>query len=446
MPPPVRERQVRLLADSRGADPRARLSQASNRADFLLRLSRTVSSVQHPSRAMEGLVALIVEEMVGFAQLTLRSGVHELVCGAVQGCELRLADGLRVPDAAPTVDEAMRQGVSQHLPLPRSRSQRDEAIASLVSIPELREELDALRSESVLLLPLSARGRTFGLLALARSEGLGFDEGAQPFLDDLTQRISVVVDATLVVAESRHVASVLRRSLLPSRAPDVAHLEVASFFRVAHEHEEVGGDFYDLHGPDDDLLVLIGDVSGKGVEAAIHAKRIRNAVRTAGLVRRDPGWVLGLVNQVMVTETDASPDVIATALCARLRVDDGRLRVDLASAGHPPALVLRAEGPLEVAPGGGVALAVEPDQAYDETVLHLGPRDALVLYTDGVTEARGADELFGEERLRTELRELGGMLPSAVVERAAMAVSHHLGERDHDDIALVVLQYRPDGP
>ena len=101
---PVRERQVRLLADSRATEPRARLAQASSRAEFVLRLSRTVSAVQHPSRAMEALVGLLVEEMVAFAQVTVFSGIRQITTGMVHESRVSTRAGLAVDTRMPVVD------------------------------------------------------------------------------------------------------------------------------------------------------------------------------------------------------------------------------------------------------------------------------------------------------------------------------------------------------
>src|SRR6478735_799533 len=281
---PVRERQVRLLADSRATEPRARLAQASSRAEFVLRLSRTV-----------------------FA------GIRQITTGMVHESRVSTRAGLAVDTRMPVIEEVVRHGVIEQLLLPSGPARRD-VIDQLVPEADLAQALDALGTESLVLLPLVARGRTFGALALARPSGYGFDENALGFLEDLAQRVSVALDANLVVAESRHVASVLRQTMMPSTTRSVPYLDTAVFLRVAHEHEELGGDFYDIHGEDDDLTVLLGDVAGKGVEAAVHAKRIRNAVRTASHVDRDPAWILGLVNRVLCSEADPLSEVISTAV------------------------------------------------------------------------------------------------------------------------------------
>jgi serine phosphatase RsbU (regulator of sigma subunit) len=440
---PVRERQVRLLADSRATEPRARLAQASSRAEFVLRLSRTVSAVQHPSRAMEALVGLLAEEMVAFAQVTVFSGIRQITSGVVHEGPVITRAGLSVDTRMPVIDELVRHGIFEHLMLPTG-TERREVIDQLVPEPALARALDDLGTESLVLLPLVARGRTFGALALARPSGYGFDENALGFLEDLAQRVSIALDANLVVAESRHVASVLRQSMMPSTTRTVPYLDTAVFLRVAHEHEELGGDFYDIHGEDDDLTVVLGDVAGKGVEAAVHAKRIRNAVRTASHVDRDPAWILGLVNRVLVAEAEELSEVISTAVCARLRPGPRGLVVELANAGHPPTLVLRSDGTVEPVSAEGVALALLDDTTYTATTVELQPGDTLFCYTDGVTEAPGSEDMFGEARLRAALSQLGGMKASAVVDQVAIAATSHIAHRQRDDIALVALRYVPE--
>ncbi|GAB2881464.1 PP2C family protein-serine/threonine phosphatase [Nocardioides pacificus] len=450
MPAPVRERHARLLAHSRASEPRARLAQASSRAEFLLRLSRTVSAVQHPGRASEAMVSLLVEEMVDFAQVTLWSGTRQITSAAVQGSPIRSTQDYRADHATPALDETARQGITEQVMLSTRQPARRAVIDSVVADASVADDLDRIGTEILVLLPLTSRGRTFGVLSLGRAPGFAFDEGSLGFLDDLAQRISVVLDATLVVAESRHVASVLRESLTPPRIPEIADLDIATFYRVAHEHEAVGGDFFDVHGPVGDQTVLLGDVAGKGVEAAVAAKRIRNAVRTAAHVNRSPGWILGLVNRVLVSEATEYSETLATAVCARLRPSpsDGpagseRLTVDLAGAGHPAALVLRADGTLEQVASRGPALGLDEAMVFEETTIELAPHDTLVLHTDGITEARGSMDMYGEQRLHDLLRQLAGGSSSALVEGVAMAVSTHIRDHEHDDIALIALQFRP---
>jgi hypothetical protein len=438
----VKERHARLLADSRASEPRARLAQAVSRAEFLLRVSRTVSAIQNPQRALDAVSELLLEHMVDLVQVVVRSGAWQLTSGAVEGGRPRGTTTRWVEDAPPGYDAAVRLGVAEDVVLPRSGAARRRTLSSLLVGEELVTEALDSDVEQLVVLPLTARGRTFGLLVLGRSGGFGFT-GSHAFLEDLGERIAVGLDASLVVAESRYVAGVLLRSLAPAELPDIPGLGLAAFSRVAHQSEDVGGDFYDVHGPDDDVIVLCGDVTGKGVEAAVAAKRIRNAVRTASLVERSPGWIMGLVNRVLAAEADGFSERLATAVCLRMRREDDTLRVDLANAGHPPALLLRADGSVEEVDAAGVALALTDDSEYAVTTVELAPHDTLLLYTDGVTEARGVDDLYGEERLRAQVAQLTGLPVAAVVEAVAVSVSEHLGDHLHDDIAIVALQHRP---
>ena len=439
----VRESQARLLADSRGADPGDRLAQAVSRAEFLLHVSRTLSAVQNPLRALEALTAILVEDLVDVAQVVVRSGGWQLYAGGVSGQEPRSGSTRRMDLRPDPLEQAMRRGVPEEVVLPAQGDDRASALRSLLVEDSLVDLVDERGTEHLVSVPLAARGQAFGVLLLGRARGFGFT-GAHRFLEDLRERISTGLDVSLVVAESRHVASVLRASLAPAALPEVDGLELASYYQVAHTSADVGGDFFDVHGPHDDLTVVCGDVTGKGVEAAVHAKRIRNAVRTATHVERSPAWILELVNKVLVTEADGFSERLATATCLRLRLDEEVLRVDLANAGHPPALLLRADGNVEEVNAAGVALALVDGSGYAEVSLELRARDTLLLYTDGITEARGADDLFGEHRLPSLLRGLGGTPATAVVDSVAVAVSQHLGDRAHDDIAVVAVQFRPD--
>jgi hypothetical protein len=432
-----------LLAESRSAEPRARLAQASTRAEFLLRLSRTVSAIQNPQRALDTLVSVLLEEMVDVAQVVVRSGPWQLVSGAVQDGPIHSSTARIVEGTPVDLDNALRRGLRDDVVLPKSGAARRQALADFIPDPGLVDEVDALGSEQLAVLPLNARGRSFGVLVIGRAPGFGFGD-AQNFLDDLAARIAVGLDATLVVAESRYVASVLRRSLAPTDLPKVPGLTLATYYRVAHQSQELGGDFLDIHGPEDDLILLCGDVAGKGVEAAVHAKRIRNAVRTASLVDRSPSAILGLTNRVLVSEAEEFSEGMATGVCARLRPEGGTMRVDLANAGHPAALLIRADGTVEEVVADGVALALIDNTTYADTELTLHPRDTLLVHTDGVTEARGVDDLFGDRRLRDCLHGLGGLPPSAIIESIAVAVSDHLGERAHDDIAVFAAQFTPE--
>lgn len=288
--------------------------------------------------------------------------------------------------------------------------------------------------------PLTARGTTFGVGVALRQDDDPADEALRELLAELMQRAAFALDAARLYGERSQVASVLQASLLPPRLPDIENVRLAARYRSAFDHAEIGGDFYDVHGAGGDWTVVVGDVCGKGVEAAVLTGQARTAVRTAALVDRRPSQVLKLLNGVLVGQSDDSGTFV-TVSCGRLRPDpDGSgARLDLASAGHPPPLVLRADGTVEVADVSGVVAGLFPDGEWPEMSVLLGPGDCCLFYTDGVTEARGDSGLLGDERLVGLVRRCAGSEPEVVVDIVAAAVNDHLRGRSHDDIALLAV-------
>jgi serine phosphatase RsbU (regulator of sigma subunit) len=315
------------------------------------------------------------------------------------------------------------------------------ALASAVPAPELRESVNSIRPADLLVIPLSARGRGFGALTLARRGGGGFDEDAIGFLEELSHSLAVTLDATRNLADSRRVAGVLSRDLAPPRLPEMPGARLAKYYRVAFEHEALGGDFYDVHGEDDDWTAVVGDVCGKGVEAAVLTGRVRQAVRTAALVDRDPAQVLDLVNRVLVSEDEGT---FVTALCARVRRRGEQLSLSVAAAGHPPPYLLRSSGGLERVAAEGTVLGLFDTHDYTQTEVVLDPGDTCLFFTDGVLEAPGFEEQFGEDRLHDLLVGAPRGDVNAVVETVAMKLAEHVGDRAHDDIAILGVQNVPD--
>lgn len=433
---------MRLMAGSTQVEPRVRLAQSSSRAEFLSSLSRSLSAVQHPARAVETVVGRLVDGAVDFAQVALRTEQGWLAAGQTLGHQPCLSADYHVGRRqGTTIRTLMQRGVSEHWVLPPETPERVEVLDQLFGHTDLARQLDSLDAGSLLLVPLAARGRSFGLLALARAGGHCFDEAAVDFVEDVAQRVAVSLDACCVVAESRRVAASLRDSLEPRPVAASAGLDVATYSRVAHEDAAVGGDFVDLHGPGEDLSLLMGDVVGHGVPAAIAAQRIRNSARTIAVVDRDPARVLEVTNRVLMAESAHYAESFATAVAGRLRRDGDVVRVDLALAGHPPPLVVRASGDIETVAARGPALALKADAAYTTTTFDLAPGDTLLCYTDGVTEARRGAEFFGEERLLEALRDMCGSRPGALVERLAMTVATFRGaHEERDDTSIVALQ------
>lgn len=246
-------------------------------------------------------------------------------------------------------------------------------------------------------------------------------------------------DAALA-AESRAEAltRTLQSSFIPPLPPVVPGLEVATAYRPAGDGTQVGGDFFDVFpsGPHEWALAL-GDVSGKGVEAAVVNSVARTTVRALTVLGHDLPEVLQGLNEVM---RQNESDKFCTLVLASLRQEGDVWRTILGVAGHPPPLLLRPGREPVFVDDGGPLLGLLPEVDFVEKELSLTREDTLLLYTDGVTEARGENGYFGEQRFLDWAREHAAGGPSAVVESLLAEVLGWQGDRARDDIAILAVR------
>ncbi len=242
----------------------------------------------------------------------------------------------------------------------------------------------------------------------------------------------------------RHIAEVLQEAMLsiPERLPGV---EFGHLYRSATHATRVGGDFYDLFELDDGRVAVVsGDVSGKGLEAATLTARIKHTMRAYALEGHSPASVLERTNRVITRSTDTTS--WASIFLGYLDVPTGSLMY--CSAGHPPPIVRRAGGStrgprtFQLNPNSPIAGAFDETE-FSQDVEVLEPGDVLLLYTDGVTEARRGREIFGEERLMTALDECPDRGTEDIPSRIFSTVLAYCSGRLSDDIALVALAITP---
>ncbi len=234
-------------------------------------------------------------------------------------------------------------------------------------------------------------------------------------------------------------AQTLQRTLIPPAPPRIPHLDVAAAYRPAGDGSVVGGDFYDVFqvGPDAWWIVL-GDVSGKGVSAAAVTSFVRYTTRALALDHPDPSELLQHLDRALHAH---GTDHYCTAVVTTLTRQDDTWSVRLALAGHPPALLRDAAGRVRElgVPGTPVGLV---DAARFTTVTHLLRDETITLYTDGVTEARGHDGLYGETRLQSLLEQCSHR-PHAITDRITDEVLRYQHGVASDDIAVVTFAARP---
>ncbi|MFF8630249.1 PP2C family protein-serine/threonine phosphatase [Streptomyces werraensis] len=298
---------------------------------------------------------------------------------------------------------------------------------------------------SVLVTPLPGHGVPAGALILLRSDAeKGFSPEEEVFARLFASRAGTALSAARLYSEQTAVTGTLMRELLPPSLSRVHGVDYAGRYRTAMDHERVGGDFYDVHpGPDEsaETFVALGDVAGKGLDAAVLTGKIRNTLHALLPLASDHLRVLRMLNDALLTSHHAR---FATLVLASVkRQDDGTVGLRLTSAGHLPPLVVRADGRVEEMPTQGTLVGALPRVTARTVETVLAPGDTCLLYTDGITEARGGplgDELFGEDRLRAALEGCGGMPGEAMVEHVQMLAAQWLepGSR-HDDMAVVAV-------
>jgi sigma-B regulation protein RsbU (phosphoserine phosphatase) len=241
----------------------------------------------------------------------------------------------------------------------------------------------------------------------------------------------------------RILAETLQASLLPPALPSIRGMEIAAVYRPAGRGDEVGGDFYDVFETRaDDWTIVLGDVCGKGASAATLTSLVRHTVRALALHARKPRTLLAALNRSLLAER-ARPSAMwfTTVACARLqlRAKDG-VRLTVALGGHPHPFLLR--NGVEPIPLGrrGTVMGAVPEPRLHDVVTVLEPGDAVVLYTDGVTEARRDNEFFGEARLEGLLANLTGKSATDIAQGLSDAVLDFQRRVASDDIAVVVLR------
>jgi PAS domain S-box-containing protein len=341
------------------------------------------------------------------------------------------------PESPRGVAEVIRTGEPQLLP-EISNSLLEESAQS----PEHLELLRSLGLHSAILVPMTARGRTLGAITFVTGESRrSFAEEDLVLTRELARRAATAVDNARVYQERSYIARTLQESLLPPNLPQIPGVDVAARFRAAGEGAEVGGDFYDLFDMGKSgWAIVIGDVCGKGADAAAITALARYTLRAAAMQEEQPSRILALLNEALLTQRGDKQ--FCTVAYGRLETNSkpGAL-VELACGGHPLPLILHPDGKVEAAGVPGTLLGVVPDPDLQDQSVELGPGDSLVLYTDGVIEARTAAGMFGVEELSAVLESSVGLDAAGIAERIELAVLE-VEDDPRDDIAILVLQLR----
>jgi PAS domain S-box-containing protein len=409
-------------------------------ASFLARASELLESSLDFETTLRNVAQIVVPGIVDWCAIHVLDDAGEIKPVAVAHSDRakeRLAWelGARYPpraDAPSGVPAVIRTGSTEVV-----ADVTDAMLEAGAEDPEHLEIIRGLGLRAGIIAPLRARGRTLGAITFVIAESnrrLTRDD--VDLVEELARRAGLSVDNARLYTERSAIAHTLQAELLPSRLPDIPGVSLAVRYRAAGELNEVGGDFYDVFEKRDGGWAFeIGDVSGKGAEAAAVTALARHTVRTASLQPASPKSLLETLNDALLSQRAGSE--FCTVCLARLSLEPGLRRLTVALGGHPPALLLRADGSVEAIGEPGTLLGVFADPELREADADLEPGDTVLLYTDGVTEAGPTGAEIGDEGLAELLGSLRGQPPDGIVDAIEQAAVDIQDGQPRDDIALV---------
>jgi serine phosphatase RsbU (regulator of sigma subunit) len=401
--------------------------QAQQRLEESERQARLEAEQQRRrSAALEEVSRAIVAQLDLDVILQTAIDAGRDLTGAAYGVYEPAFDGAGVVRSADVTAHALEEQAARHF---------DQPVRSYLALPI--EQTD---------------GALAGGLFFGHPDPGVFDEEAEAAALSITSSAAVAIaNARLLQAARREteareaalrqrdqVAFALQQSLLPPDLPGIPGLELGAHYHAGTEL--VGGDFYDVFAIGENTWgIVLGDVCGSGPEAASQTALTRHTVRTAAMFDSAPATVVHALNRALLR---SNTDRFTTAVFMRLECRDGGVEIAVASGGHPPVLIQRADGGVEESTASGQLLGVTdfPVDALDVAHHRLGAGDVLVLYTDGLTEARRAGVLFNVSGVKATLARLHGEAPSPLAHALVADALEHAARPLRDDVAVVILR------
>jgi PAS domain S-box-containing protein len=426
------ESAVTIIADVTAA------TRATQRVEFLARIGELLASSLDYQQTLRNVAGLAVPQIADWCAVDLFDGAggHEPVAIAhAQPAKLRMAERLRAYEPA-QLDPGQGLGRVRRTGKPLLYTEIPDELLVAAAVDD--EHLRLLREvgmRAVLIVPLTVASRTIGALTMVNSEsGRSFDAGDVEFAAQIAARAAVAVESARLYSERSTIAMTLQNSLLPEAIPEIPGWDVAALYRPAGEESEVGGDFYDFWEVGEDWLMVIGDVTGKGVGAAAVTSLVRYTARAASEFDARPSQILARVDAALRRRPTVS---LCTALCLRLSPDGATLAV----GGHPLPLCIGGGGVAEVGEHGTLLGALDRTR-WPESEIALRPGDTLVAFTDGVTDALGeGGERWGTARLRESLSAAKDAAPAALRARLVQALDGFQVGAQADDTAVVIMRF-----
>jgi PAS domain S-box-containing protein len=411
--------------------------RAELRSAFLLQAGAALASSLDYEQTLRNVAELVVPDVADWCAVDLAGADRERQTVAVAHVDperLSLAEALRsyMPDR---LDPERGLGRVLHTGEPLLYREISDELLRMSAIDD--RHLDLLRAigfRSVLIVPMRIGDRTLGAMTLVSSEsGRMLDEFDLGLAEQIAARAAVAIENSRLYSERSTIARTLQQSLLPDRLPEIPGYELASVYLPAIQTSMVGGDFYDVWSVGEDWMMIIGDVTGKGIEAAALTALVRHTVRTASEFESSPAKLLAFVDRTLKKRPTMS---VCTALCLRLQRD----RATIAIGGHPLPLYITSRDVVELGRHGPLLGAFD-DVRWQDLTVSLDAGGTLFAYTDGFTDARDeTGERFGFRRLRDTLAALRARSAAEVVESLTRTLDEFQTSAHADDVAALVLR------
>jgi serine phosphatase RsbU (regulator of sigma subunit) len=431
------ESAVTIIADVTEA------TRATQRVEFLARIGELLASSLDYQQTLRNVAGLAVPQIADWCAVDLfdEDGGREPVAIAHSRPEkLQMAERLRSYETE-RLDPEQGLGRVRRTGETLLYTQIPDELLVAAALDE--EHLRLLRDvgmRAVLIVPLAVGNRTIGALTMVNSEsGRSFDASDVEFAEQIASRAALAVESARLYSQRSTIARTLQSSLLPEAVPQIPGWDVAALYRPAGHDSEVGGDFYDFWEVGEDWLMMIGDVTGKGVGAAAVTSLVRYTARAASEFDARPSQVLARIDAALRRRPSIS---LCTALCLRVSPTGATLSV----GGHPLPLLVDDDGVGEVGEHGTLLGALVQTR-WPEAQVALQPGQTLVAFTDGVTDAIGQDgERWGTERLVAALAAAGDTAPSALRSHLVRALDEFQVGAQADDTAVVIMRYIGQAP
>jgi PAS domain S-box-containing protein len=399
---PVREGQPRLAVNVIEDVTEVKRAELAQR--FLAEASAVLASALDYEETLKRIAELAVPRLADWCGVTMPDEGERLRSVAVAHSDPDKVAFARAyqeryptdPNSPTGSAQVLRDGSSQLI-----NGITDELLDASIADPEQRAALASLGMRAVMMVPMVAGGRGIGVITLISAEsGRSFAQAELELAEELGRRAGTAVENARLYRERSHIAATLQRGLLPEELPPIPGLRLASLYRPAGEENLVGGDFYDAFPTASGWMLLVGDVTGRGAEAAALTGQARHTLRTAGMLLAEPLAALEQLNQALAQRAELTPCTVALVHLA----PDART-ASVICAGHPQPLLVR-DGHVRAVGHFGPMLGAWVDSRWRSDRVDLVPGDVLVLFSDGVTDTVGSTERFGETRLFTTLREI----------------------------------------